>query len=158
MPHLSPHPRQGWDNLASLYVLSSPSSNPSLSPQPPELEPHIDPSLLAAPSSIPPSSSTNLTLAQAHKDPSSCSAACLSLHGCRSWRHEILREKIEEDGKVLAEVRSCALDSSVRLGREMDPLLVWERRREIVSGWEMGRIEERLVGDRCDSVGKVVLW
>ena len=40
----------------------------------------------------------------------------------------------------------------------MDPLLAWERRREIVSGWEMGRIEERLVGDRCDSVGKVVLW
>lgn len=49
------------------------------------------------------------------------------------------------------------MDSSVRLGREMDPLLVWERRREIVSGWDMQKIEEQLLGDKCERVGKVVL-
>jgi hypothetical protein len=64
---------------------------------------------------------------------------------------------MEEDGSILAEVRNCALDSSVKLGREMDPPLVWERKRELASGWDMQRIEERLVGNKCEEIGKVIL-
>jgi hypothetical protein len=143
-PHISPALRKEWDNFASLYILSS-SSPPS--------SPDI-PSLLTVPSS-PSSLPANLT--HAHADTSSCSAACASLPGCLTWRHEILREKIEENGTVIAEERRCALDTSVRLGRETDPLLVWERRREIVSGWDMDKIEGRLLSERCESVGKVVL-
>jgi hypothetical protein len=64
---------------------------------------------------------------------------------------------MEEDGSILVEVRNCALDSSVKLGREMDRLLVWERKRELASGWDMERVEERLVENKCEEVGKVIL-
>lgn len=65
---------------------------------------------------------------------------------------------MEEDGTVLAEERNCALDATLTLGREMDPLLVWERRREVVSGWARERIKEKFVKEECVEVGEAVLY
>lgn len=60
-------------------------------------------------------------------------------------------------GIALKEERRCAIDTLVRLGRELDPFLEWERTREVVSGWVMDRIGERLVSDECVDVGSAVV-
>lgn len=48
------------------------------------------------------------------------------------------------------------LDNSVRLGREMDPQASWERKKEVVSGWAVERIEG-MAREECVNVGNVVV-
>ena len=47
---------------------------------------------------------------------------------------------------------TCALDSVVKLGRELDPPPKWAPKTEVVSGWILERIDERLLAETCDVV------
>ena len=76
---------------------------------------------------------------KAFHSPATCRAACLALEGCFSWRHE----------RAAAE---CGLDIAVKLGREPDPLPSWATKTEVVSGWILERINERLLKETCDII------
>jgi len=118
--------RKQWDNFASRYVLTSNSLG-----------------------GFPIDTVTNglhkVMLAQASTSPNRCENACKLLDDCLSWRHEVPAESNAEG------VETCALDMVVKLGRELDPLKKWEKGREVVSGWMVDRIEERLMRDSCET-------
>jgi hypothetical protein len=56
-----------------------------------------------------------------------------------SWRHDLA-------------AGTCALDSVVRLGRELDPPPAWATKTEVTSGWMLERIEKTLLANKCDVV------
>jgi hypothetical protein len=77
--------------------------------------------------------------AQASQSPAACRDACKSFDECLSWRHETATE-------------TCALETFLRLGREVDPQPDWEPKTEIVSGWVLDKMDERLLTEVCDVV------
>jgi len=81
------------------------------------------------------------TFHQAHISPDTCRIACSTFPGCLSWRHDLAADQ-------------CALDTAVRLGRELDPPPKGATKTEIVSGWMLERIEKTLLADKCEVVTK----
>ncbi|KAH6681521.1 hypothetical protein B0J14DRAFT_500969 [Halenospora varia] len=79
-------------------------------------------------------------LKAAFESPQACKQACLGLEECLGWRHDSAK-------------KICKLDTVAKLGRETDPQPKWEEKTVITSGWMVERIEERLMGDRCDGKG-----
>ena len=57
------------------------------------------------------------------------------------WRHEVDNDQ----------QRSCALDTVVILGRQIEGRKEWER-NEIKSGWMMERITDSLMEDTCEVI------
>lgn len=80
---------------------------------------------------------SKIAFKKASDSPKACQSACMALYTCMSWRHEE------------AETNKCALDDVVRLGRETDPLLQWEKEKNVTSGWALERIESDLAKEKC---------
>lgn len=68
-----------------------------------------------------------------------CQTACISFDACLSWRHD-------------SAASVCALDTVIKLGRELDPLPTWAPKTEVVSGWMLERMDSRLLSQTCDVV------
>ncbi|KAH8663408.1 hypothetical protein BGZ60DRAFT_411241 [Tricladium varicosporioides] len=79
-------------------------------------------------------------LQAAFETPKACKGACHALKDCLGWRHDSAK-------------KICRLDAVAKLGRETSPQPKWEEKTIITSGWMVERIEERLIGDRCDGKG-----
>lgn len=105
-----------WDSFASKYVLNENSTSLDVGS-----EVIID-----------------KAIGYAYLSPTYCSAACIAVQTCMSWRYD-------------ATESICGLDVVVKLGRELDPPK-WEVKHEVVSGWMLERIEQRLIGNMCNVV------